>query len=218
MDGRSESSGITSATDNEEGHRGDTRSKLVRAALDIIEAHGIDALRIDDVAADVGVTKGSLYWHFADREALIHAALAQHIADSLEAAYASTYDAVTPADGKIDYLARVAPHIVDPYDAEAMDRRWRRLEMLCAIRRDPELWQRAQEMHASSLERFTDLMVEVQSKGLMRPDVDPKSVAVAIQAIGMGSIWIDIVGADAPDPGSWHMMMMFLIQSLFPND
>lgn len=209
---------MTSANAGEKALRGDTRSVLVRAALDIIEAQGIDALRIDDVAADAGVTKGSLYWHFADREALIHAALAQHITDSLEAAYASTYDAVTPADGKIDYLARVAPHIVDPFDPDAMDRRWRRLEMLCAIRRDPELWKQAQAMHSASIEHFTELMVEVQAKGLMRSDVDPKAVAIAIQAIGIGSIWIDIVGADAPEPGQWHLLMMFLIQALFPSE
>ena len=61
-------------------------------------------------------------------------------------------------------------------------------------------------------------MVEAQSKGLLRADVDPKAVAVAIQAIGMGSIWIDIVGSDAPDPSSWHSMMLFLVQSLFPSE
>lgn len=209
---------MTSASAGEQANRRDTRTALVRAALAIIEAHGIDALRVDDVAADVGVTKGSLYWHFADRDALVHAALAQHIADALEVAYAGTYDAVTPATGKNDYLARVAPHIVDPFDPDAMDRRWRRLEMLCAIRRDPELWKQAQEMHSASIEQFTQLMVEVQSKGLMRSDVDPKAVAIAIQAIGMGSIWIDIVGAGAPEPDQWHSLMIFLIQALFPSE
>lgn len=45
----------------------------------MILEHGVDAVRIEDVVAEVGVTKGSLYWHFEDREALVKAALAEHI-------------------------------------------------------------------------------------------------------------------------------------------
>ena len=36
--------------------------------------------------------------------------------------------------------------------------------------------------------------------------------------VGMGSIWIDIVGAGAPEPDQWHLLMMFLIQALFPSE
>jgi AcrR family transcriptional regulator len=45
-------------------------------ALAVIAASGVDALSIEGLARDVGATKGSFYWHFADRSALISAALA----------------------------------------------------------------------------------------------------------------------------------------------
>ena len=39
----------------------DSRTQLIDTALRIILEQGIDAVRIDDIVSEVGVTKGSLY-------------------------------------------------------------------------------------------------------------------------------------------------------------
>ena len=46
-----------------------------RAALAAIARGGVDAVAVESVAAELGATKGSFYWHFKDRDALIQAAL-----------------------------------------------------------------------------------------------------------------------------------------------
>lgn len=46
-----------------------------RAALAAIARGGIAAVAVENVAADLGTTKGSFYWHFKDRDALVRAAL-----------------------------------------------------------------------------------------------------------------------------------------------
>jgi len=43
------------------------------SALEIFVAEGIDAVRITRLAQDLGVTRGSFYWHFENREDLIDA-------------------------------------------------------------------------------------------------------------------------------------------------
>jgi AcrR family transcriptional regulator len=48
----------------------------ITAAFDALAAGGIDAVRVEPLAKALGITKGSFYWHFADRRALIDAALA----------------------------------------------------------------------------------------------------------------------------------------------
>lgn len=48
-----------------------------RAALQALAEGGIAAVRVDALARDLGVTRGSFYWHFADRNALLKAALEQ---------------------------------------------------------------------------------------------------------------------------------------------
>jgi AcrR family transcriptional regulator len=45
------------------------------AALDVIAEQGLGAVAVEPLARRLGVTKGSFYWHFATREALIEAAL-----------------------------------------------------------------------------------------------------------------------------------------------
>ncbi|HWV54108.1 helix-turn-helix domain-containing protein [Pseudorhodoplanes sp.] len=49
----------------------------VSAALDVLATDGIDAVRVEPLAKTLHVTKGSFYWHFADRRALIDAMLQQ---------------------------------------------------------------------------------------------------------------------------------------------
>jgi len=46
-----------------------------RAALDAVAAGGVEAVSVEGLARSLCVTKGSLYWHYADRSALITAAL-----------------------------------------------------------------------------------------------------------------------------------------------
>lgn len=41
------------------------------AALDLLRTKGIDRVRVEVVAKQLGVTKGSFYWHFKDRDALL---------------------------------------------------------------------------------------------------------------------------------------------------
>jgi AcrR family transcriptional regulator len=46
-------------------------------ALDMIAEEGVNALAVEALARRLGVTKGSFYWHFRTREALLKAALAR---------------------------------------------------------------------------------------------------------------------------------------------
>lgn len=53
-----------------------SRDAWIRAALEAIADGGLAAVAVVPLAERLGVTKGSFYWHFANREALIEAALA----------------------------------------------------------------------------------------------------------------------------------------------
>ncbi|WP_256838773.1 TetR/AcrR family transcriptional regulator [Ornithinimicrobium faecis] len=51
------------------------RQKWVEAALDEIARVGVTRLAVEPLAKSLGTTKGSFYWHFADRSELLDAAL-----------------------------------------------------------------------------------------------------------------------------------------------
>lgn len=51
------------------------REDWITAALAAIEQGGVAAVAVEPLARRLGLTKGSFYWHFADRRALLDAAL-----------------------------------------------------------------------------------------------------------------------------------------------
>ncbi len=46
-----------------------------QAALDVIAEEGVNAVAVEPLARRLGVTKGSFYWHFPSRDALLRTAL-----------------------------------------------------------------------------------------------------------------------------------------------
>ncbi|MFE9326506.1 TetR/AcrR family transcriptional regulator [Nocardia sp. NPDC052278] len=48
-----------------------------QAALDALAEGGLAAVAVEPIAKRLGTTKGSFYWHFKDRAALVEAALAR---------------------------------------------------------------------------------------------------------------------------------------------
>ena len=50
-------------------------SAWIEAALEALADGGVEAVRVEPLAKALDVTKGSFYWHFADRRALIDAML-----------------------------------------------------------------------------------------------------------------------------------------------
>lgn len=52
-----------------------TRGDWIAAALEMVAEVGVDGLSVEALAAQMGATKGSFYWHFSDRADLVRAAL-----------------------------------------------------------------------------------------------------------------------------------------------
>ncbi|MCR6666156.1 MAG: TetR/AcrR family transcriptional regulator [Methyloversatilis sp.] len=51
------------------------RDTWVRAATQTLADSGVDGVRVETLARGLGLTKGSFYWHFKDRRALLDAVL-----------------------------------------------------------------------------------------------------------------------------------------------
>jgi TetR/AcrR family tetracycline transcriptional repressor len=58
-----------------------SRDAVARAALDLVDAEGLDALTVRRLATGLGVTPMALYWHFKDKDALLDGVAEQLLAD-----------------------------------------------------------------------------------------------------------------------------------------
>lgn len=52
-----------------------TPDNWIQAATDLLVDQGIDSVRVDVLSKRMGVTRGSFYWHFRDREDLLRSVL-----------------------------------------------------------------------------------------------------------------------------------------------
>jgi AcrR family transcriptional regulator len=80
--------------------------KWAEAALETIAANGVAALSIESLARELSVTKGSFYWHFPNRGALIKAAVSRW-------AERETEDVLARIDQEQNPRARIAKIVAE---------------------------------------------------------------------------------------------------------
>ena len=73
------------------------------AALDEIAGHGVHALAVEPLARRLGVTKGSFYWHFENRDALLKGAIELWEKQEQE----TLFDVVEPIEDPRERLRRL---------------------------------------------------------------------------------------------------------------
>ena len=82
-----------------------------QAALDLIAEQGVSAVAVEPLARRLGVTKGSFYWHFPSRDALLSAALERWEANEQEAIFGRLEAVADPAQ-RLGALFQVVAHEV----------------------------------------------------------------------------------------------------------
>jgi AcrR family transcriptional regulator len=73
-----------------------TSQDWLDAAYRRFMASGLSAIKVEAVARDLGATKGSFYWHWTDRAALVHAVVLRWEHEHTEAVIATTTQIADP--------------------------------------------------------------------------------------------------------------------------
>ncbi len=85
-----------------------------QAALDLIAEQGVSAVAVEPLARRLGVTKGSFYWHFPSRDALLQAALERWELFEQEQVFGSLEEVPDPRV-RLRQLFQVVAHEVQPH-------------------------------------------------------------------------------------------------------
>jgi len=105
-------------------------SDWVGAALSRFSDHGIESVRVEVLARDLGVSKGSFYWHFRDRGELLEEMLARWEREEL--VWISAEDDAGPAARWARIVAKTAA--ADRIRSEVALRGWARKDSRVAAR------------------------------------------------------------------------------------
>lgn len=143
------------------------REAWVTAATAALREGGIAAVQIEPLARSLGATKGSFYWHFADRAALL-AALLEWWTLETDWLIRAAREAATPRERLLRYFTLVAAHREYPPDAEILS--W--------ARRDADV---AREVNQTERARLAFIEEELAATGLA-PDEARRRARVAYLA------------------------------------
>jgi AcrR family transcriptional regulator len=87
------------------------RSAWIEAALQALATGGPDAVRVEALAAGLGVSKGGFYWHFKDRQALREEMLDTWEKAVVEDVIASVESQPADPRAKLQQLYELAPSV-----------------------------------------------------------------------------------------------------------
>lgn len=109
-----------------------TRERVIEAAMEIFDERGFGPTTMNEIAARANLNRGTIYLHFADKPAIIQAAV-----DALATDELAIYRAADVATNRVD-LEAVIEHTVDVW-YKRLGRVWRHTRDAAAI--DPAVQQ-----------------------------------------------------------------------------
>ena len=87
-------------------------AEILSAALASFAERGFAATRLDDVAARAGVTKGTLYLYFRNKEELFKAVVRQELLPTIERAEAMVAESAAPSMVLLEQLAELFARVI----------------------------------------------------------------------------------------------------------
>ena len=159
-------------------YREDAKKKIIAAALDVAAEHGWDAVTLDAIAQNVGVTKPALYSYFKNREALLREVtleVVRNIQTGLETALAHDDD----IDRIIRSLAELLFEQQKPY-ANIF------FQLPTRMRQDAKNREEFAHFFDNSRTILRDCLTRIKSDGRLSRVVDPDAAAYMIIAMTMG--------------------------------
>ena len=165
--------------------------EIVEKTIVLLERDGAVGFRIEDLIAQTGISKSSLYLHFGDRDGLI--------AVALESAFAR--DVRVNVDGAIAIFSKVKtkkqmqqaiPTLVDAALNLRNDARWQRVMVLSSARHRQDLLKRISDSQIMFNSALEEIVRDKQQLGIIRNDLDAREIGVLIQAAIFGRIFRDL--------------------------
>ncbi len=165
----------------------ETRRALLDSAEAVFQEHGVSRTSLNEIAKAAGVTRGAVYWHFANKAALFHA-LIQRVFDPLEAKLAEMQasDEGSPVDRLSTLTFYFFDQLVnDPRYFRILEISWHKCEYvgeMVAIR----------DTHLECGNRYLAITEEgfrtAQARGHLPAGLDTRCAAIGLIAVVDGLV------------------------------
>lgn len=159
---------------------------ILEAAFALIVEQGYDALTMEALAARVGISRQTLYHHFASREDIVLRAVLTLVEQGIEAI--QSFDPSLPPGERLRGIVRwMLESRFQPVTAALVKVR----HSLMSVKAHPD-YQRAFERRASALET---IVAAAQEAGELRADLPPRLLVQMLSGLISSASYEDLIAA-----------------------
>ncbi|WP_437573092.1 TetR family transcriptional regulator [Sorangium sp. So ce887] len=162
-----------------------TREQILDAALLVFSRKGYSAATLQDVAAEAGLTRGAVYWHFKGKVELYSALVGERFARASEV----LAEALSPRYSPLESIERLLTRSLEYLEE---DPAYRAVLSITLFKTEltPELEPGFQQKIAS-VRRLVDVVADLVRKGIAAGQIDraidPKAAALAAVSLVNGA-------------------------------
>lgn len=163
-----------------------TRERVLDVVVELLEAGGEAAVRVEDVRDRSGVSIGSIYHHFDDRDGLIVAGQVRRFARFAEAEIAALSDIVQRARDREEFRRAIRSLTLRTSSELRTAERWARIAVLGSTVGRPGLAEEIRRLQTRLTDEFQAHVAQGQARGFFRSDLDARAVALFVEAYSLG--------------------------------
>lgn len=162
-----------------------TRRRVLEAALIMFAEGGVHATTLEDVAARAGVTRGAVYWHFADKATLV-AEVLRDMRWPLDVGDDTAVYKVHPQP--LEMLRERLCWQIEGCMADPWQSRVVKIVLRQGVRSElpADVSTRVAQAQADAVHRLGQVMTIAQRCQQLRAGLRPASVARGLHAVGIG--------------------------------
>jgi TetR/AcrR family acrAB operon transcriptional repressor len=175
----------------------ETRERIIASAARVFGQKGFQRASLDEVAADAGMTKGAIYWHFKSKNDLFFAMLDERFRQHTGPLMGDLQSLIRTG---ADPLTTMLSLFRDGLRRCTEDPEWARLYLEClSLARDTEVRERLSAFYDRVWEVSARLTSELKANGLAPAEADPHTAAIFWSALFDGLVLAWLIKGDALD-------------------
>lgn len=183
-----------------------TRDRLVAAVIELSADRPVDEVKVEEVLGTTGISTGSLYHHFEDFGHLQETAMVERYKELLKAGVVMVASALDEATSFEDVQQRIAMAGVEYSKLNTPQSRFERARILAKA----EHHERLRVLLSEAQQELTDALAEMLARaqdgpGWVNPDVDPRALAVYMQAYTFGRL-VDDIATEPMKQEDWQFL------------
>jgi len=191
-----------------------TKEALISTVVTLMEGMPVSEITSEQVLEVSKISRGSLYHHFHDFSELIEDAQVRRFANYIDASIAALWQILASTTSRDELVEKV--HFVTRQTQGSIVPRMHRVEAIALTANNPRMLEKLGAEQERLTESITDLYREVCNRGWGNEALEPRAVAILIQAYSLGKV-VDDFTPHKVDLEKWiELINAILATVLFP--